>query len=152
MFKTIIFFLSTISLALPSFAGNLTTGSKRISVNLEYALLEATVACVTKYHPQSEGEETPELYFLNYNEYQQERDLFSKGFYPLMKLKEGQTCAQQGTMVNVGVGLYDKAENIKQEIKKSKAAIRGTIIYLNSKKLEEDIKSQKSDILKSLRK
>ena len=143
----LVFALSTTA----TLAGSLQKGSAQVSVDVEYALLGATVACVTKYHPNSEGEEFPEIYFVNGNEYGQYSKLLKEGYSISKTLKEGHTCYRDNmNMKHVAVGLFDKAAKITAAIRNAKAAVKGTVILVKNDQFKKAAQAEKTAVIQSL--
>lgn len=140
-----------IPMSMPILAKTVEKGSQEFQMTLDYATLEATVACVTLYHPQTEGEELPQIYFLNKDEYKAARELRESDYSLVTTLQGGMSCDQDNmTMKHVAVGFFDSHSEIKAKIMKVDGAIKGKVIFVNSHKLREDTRAKKLEVIKSL--
>ena len=140
----LILFLSSFS----AFADKVEYGSDNIELSFEYVHIKARVACITKYHPYTEGEEFSELFFMDDNDYKKYLELVEDGYESLKTLRGGKVCATTSKdMPNIGVGLYDKKDYIKAVIEEEKGDFEGTVVMIRSRKLFDDLHKQKNDIL-----
>ena len=135
-----------------SWAKMISHGVESISAELEYVLVEASIACATKYHPQTEGEENPELFYMNKSEYSEIRSLEKQGYTVLRKTQSGRFCSQtQGEMIHVSVGLFDPHSEIIERIHNLNASVKDTLILIKNEKLMTDIQQKRNAIVESLR-
>ena len=127
-------------------------GSETISVDYDYAVMDATVACIIKYDNESEGDsEFPEIYFLNDDEYNQQKELENDGYRLLKRLTNGMKCSSKGAMKKIAVGAYDKKEVILKIINANKNAIvKAKVIFAKNKEFDENVKSNKQAVIDSL--
>ena len=134
-----------------AFAEGIVKGSESIQVNLDYASMQATVACVTEYSPHSEDEGSPELFFTKADENRKSKELQAKGYTPLKTLKEGWTCSEyDGNMTNVGVLSGDTRVRIKKVIIEKNAGVDATVIFIKDKQLFLDFTFAKLKIIDAL--
>lgn len=132
-------------------AFNAQYGKFQVNVDLNYASMKATVACVTFYAPGSEGEESPELYFIDQASYATSKILATKGLYPLKTLKGPYFCSKNSkTMVHVAVGKYAKKAEVLKAIEEANAAVTTDVIFLNNAQFDKDIKETKEKLILTL--
>ena len=136
---------SSLSLANPTY------DTTDVKVSIEHALLQTEVACITKYHPQSEGEESAELFFLS--EYSSVPDLEKNGYRYSMTLANGQKCSngQDSSMPHIAVGLYDKNSEIAKRINESNAFVKGKVIFYKRSQAKDDFSKAFSKAINDLR-
>lgn len=135
-----------------SLASNIIKGSAPITSALNFALMNAEVACIVKVHPENEGGESDaELFFMNVSEYASYQNLTEGGYALLNELKGGAKCqAVRGSMKLVYVGLFDSAAEIKKAIADQKASLKSTVVLVKMSQVLLDVKSQQEAVIKEL--
>ena len=142
IFFIILFFSSAVFASEPK----VKTGSFDIKLQLQYATLEATVACVVLYHPRSEGEEMQSWYFVNNDEFQKHNELLRNGYSVHLTLEGGRFCDPRSDdnteykLKHVGLGLFDDHGKRLKQISDEKAAVKGKVIYFKRGKFNEDLR------------
>lgn len=144
--------VGSLFIAQSTVAGPIRTGAVEVKSVLEYATMEAEVACVVRVHPrENEEADGAELFFVNGSDYARYADLAKKGFRKLATLKGGRSCGTNTrSMPTVYVGLYDKSSEVRKEVLKQKASSVETVIFINSERPANDLRAASQALVNRL--